>query len=65
VHQQHQSVSKLTEARHGDAKPRQGKPTSRMNSASTRPAHDPLAALERARRIAFESQDAERWDGMG
>lgn len=25
---------------------------------------DPLAALERARRHAFEAQEAERWDGL-
>jgi hypothetical protein len=29
-----------------------------------RPGTDPLAALERARRLAFEAQEAERWDGL-
>jgi hypothetical protein len=28
------------------------------------PANDALAALERARRHAFEAQEAERWDGL-
>ena len=28
------------------------------------PTRDALAALERARRHAFEAQEAERWDGL-
>ena len=37
---------------------------SRNDRTSSRPAQDPLAALERARRVAFEAQEAERWDGL-
>jgi hypothetical protein len=37
---------------------------SRLAAEAAKPASDPLAALERARRIAFEEEEAERWDGM-
>jgi len=37
---------------------------SRTDCTCPRPAGDPLAALERARRLAFEAQEAERWDGL-
>ena len=33
-------------------------------AAPSKPTSDPLAALERARRHAFEAQEAERWDGL-
>jgi hypothetical protein len=39
--------------------------TASNDGTRPRPATDPLAALERARRLAFEAQEAERWDGLG
>ena len=36
----------------------------RINHLQPHRADDALAALERARRYAFEAQDAERWDGL-
>lgn len=38
--------------------------TCRMDCAATKPARDPLAALEAARKIAWEQEEAERWDGL-
>jgi hypothetical protein len=36
----------------------------RANHPQPRSPDDALAALERARRHAFEAQEAERWDGL-
>ena len=35
-----------------------------INHPQPHPSNDALAALERARRHAFEAQEAERWDGL-
>ena len=36
----------------------------RVDCTCSRVTTDPLAALERARRLAYEAQEAERWDGL-
>ena len=36
----------------------------KANHSQSRSADDALAVLERARRHAFEAQEAERWDGL-
>ena len=46
------------------AKPCNARGACRSDCANVKPAQDPLAALERARRLAFEAQEAERWDGL-
>ena len=38
--------------------------TRKATAREPNPTSDALAALERARRHAFEAQEAERWDGL-
>lgn len=38
--------------------------TCRMDCSAVKPARDPLAALEAARRAVVEQEELERWDGL-